>query len=167
MSERIKYYENEINKINKILEKEDPKGENYGKLLAKIRAYEQLIADIRRAELDETIRLKEFDFKTAKESFEQEMASARFEKEREDAEEQARLNKQKLDNEIKKEGISAGKDVADSLIRGAFGFAGSIVAARVTWSIAKGILTEETAGNLMNSRVAGFLSKPNLFNFKF
>lgn len=167
MSERIQYYKAEIDRLYAILKKEDPKGEHYGRLLGKIKAYEELIANLEKQRLDETIRLKDFDFKTASKHFEQEMASARFEKEREDTYEQQRMAEKRLENDMRREQIGAAKDVANTLIRSAFAFGGTVLAGEVTMAIAKGIFSEETAGNLVNSRLLGFISKPNLFNLKF
>ena len=167
MCERIKYYQDEIDRIFAILEKEDPKGENYGRLLGKIKAYEELIGNLEKQRLDETIKLKDFDYKTAKTNFEQEMASARLEKEREDADEQRRMNEKRLENDLKRDAIKAGDDILTTLFRGAVALGGSYIAGQVTMAIAKGIFSEETSGNLVNSKLMGFISKPNLFNLKF
>ena len=167
MCERIKYYQDEISRIFAILEKEDPKGEHYGKLLAKIKAYEDLIASLEKQKVDETYRAKEFDFKTEKANFEQQQAKARFEKEREDADEQRRMNEKRLENDLKRDAIKAGDDILTTLLRGAVALGGSYIAGQVTMAIAKGIFSEETSGNLVNSKLMGIISKPNLFNLKF
>jgi hypothetical protein len=168
MSERIQQYKEEINRLYEILKKEDPKGDHYGRLLGKIKAYEELIASLERQQQEADQGRKEFDFKTESKRFEQDMARARFEKEREDAHEQQRVNEKRIENDMRREQISAGKDLLNTFLRSAFALGGSYLAAKVTWGIASGIFSEETEGNLVNSRLMGFISKPNLFNmFKF
>ncbi len=158
--ERIETYKRELERIRRAMSITDPASDAYGKLLGRAKAIEELIREISRAELDEELRLKDFDFKTAKEHFDEELKSAQFEHEQ-------YMNSKRLENDLKKEAISAGKDVASTAIRSGLALAGTYWGIKATISIATGMLSDESAGKLILSGVKGFIPKPNIFRMNF
>lgn len=159
-SQRITEYKQELERIKKKMISMDPSSDAYGKLLGRCRALEDLIQSITKADLDEKIRLKEFDYKTAKESFEEELKSAQFEHEQ-------YINEKRLDNDLKKEYVSAGKEVASTMVRGSLALAGTYLGIKATIAIATGMLSDESAGKLILSGVRNFVPKPNIFKMTF
>ena len=157
---RIDEYKQELERIRQKMSTTDPTSDMYGKLIGRAKAMEELIASISRADLDEQLRLKEFDFKTAKEHYDEELKSAQFEHDQ-------YINEKRLENDLKKEAISAGKDVATTALRGGLALAGTYLGIKATISIASGMLSDESAGKLILSSARGFIPKPNIFRMNF
>lgn len=157
---RIETYKQELDRIRQSMSTTDPASDAYGKLIGRAKAIEELIREIKRADLDEELRLKDFDFKTAKEHFDEELKSAQFEHEQ-------YTNAKRLENDIKKEAISAGKDIATTALKGGLGLAGTYLGIKATIAIATGMLSDESAGKLILSGVRGFVPRPNIFRMNF